>query len=161
MIKKQQIIIPKEELPEKMPSNLQDLYTFDIFGKDDGEKLTETDLKKLVKKIKKAKKFSILLGPNPDIETTLEEEYLQLEIDGAWIFIQLVIHDTYPDSCLYSSFDPDYLDSDEESPMRPGDGQSVILKRNTMHDSELAANCIEYYVRTRKLYPGMAWLKQE
>ena len=45
--------------------------------------------------------------------------------------------------------------------MIPGDGQSIILKKYTMHDPELAANCIEYYARTRQLYPGMAWLKVE
>ena len=42
----------------------------------------------------------------------------------------------------------------------PGDGQSVIPKKFTMHDPELAAQCIEYYARTRKLYPGMEWLKE-
>ena len=83
------------------------------------------------------------------------------EINDDWISFCYVIHDTYPDSYFCCCFDPDYLDSDEESPMIPGDGQSIILKKYTMHDPELAANCIEYYARTRQLYPGMAWLKVE
>lgn len=159
MLNQKETIIPKGEVPEKMPSGLQVLYTFDAFGRD-GEQLTEASLKKLMKSIRKSKKISIFLYPNPDIETALEEEYMNLEIDGDWIAFH-VVHDTYPDSYFCSCFDPDYLDSDEESPMIPGDGQSIILKKYTMHDPELAANCIEYYARTRQLYPGMAWLKVE
>lgn len=159
MLNQKETIIPKGEVPEKMPSGLQVLYTFDAFGRD-GEQLTEASLKKLMKSIRKSKKISIFLYPNPDIETALEEEYMNLEIDGDWIAFH-VVHDTYPDSYFCSCFDPDYLDSDEESPMIPGDGQSIILKKYTMHDPELAANCIEYYARTRQLYPSMAWLKVE
>lgn len=159
MLNQKETIIPKGEVPEKMPSGLQVLYTFDAFGRD-GKQLTEASLKKLVKSIRKSKKISIFLCPNSDIETALEEEYMNLEIDGDWIAFH-VVRDTYPDGYFCSCFDPDYLDSDEESPMIPGDGQSIILKKYTMHDPELAANCIEYYARTRQLYPGMAWLKVE
>lgn len=160
MLNQKETIIPKGEVPEKMPSDLQVLYTFDAFGHD-GERLTEETLKKLVKRIRKSKNISIFLCPNSDIETALQEEYMNLEINGDWIFFQYVVYNGAPDYCIYSCFDPDYLNSEEESPMIPGDGQSIILKKCTMHDPDLAANCIEYYVRTRQLYPGMAWLKAE
>ncbi|MDE7185702.1 MAG: hypothetical protein K2O40_14865 [Lachnospiraceae bacterium] len=154
-----QTIIPKEASPAAMPSGLQVLYTFDAFGHD-GEKLTEAALKKLVRKIQRADNVSVFLCPSDDIETALEEEYFQVEIDDRWIALQYVVGDTSPDAYFCSCFDPDYLDSDEESPMVPGDGQSVILKKYTMHDPKLAADCVEYYARTGKLYPGMAWLKE-
>jgi len=160
MLNQKETIIPKGEVPEKMPSGLQVLYTFNAFGRD-GEQLTEASLKKLMKSIRKSKKISIFLCPNSDMETALEEEYMSLEVEPGWISFEYVIRDTYPDGYFCSCFDPDYLDSDEESPMIPGDGQSIILKKYTMHDPELAANCIEYYARTRQLYPGMAWLKVE
>lgn len=160
MLNEKKTIIPIGSVPEKMPSGLQVLYTFDAFGHD-GERLTETKLKRLLKNIRNYKKISIFLCPNSDIETALEEEYMNLEMEDGWISFGYVIRDTYPDSYFCSCFDPDYLDSDEESPMIPGDGQSIILKKYTMHDPELAANCIEYYARTRQLYPGMAWLKVE
>lgn len=160
MLNQKETIIPKGEVPEKMPSGLQVLYTFNAFGRD-GEQLTEASLKKLMKSIRKSKKISIFLCPNSDMETALEEEYMSLEVEPGWISFEYVIRDTYPDGYFCSCFDPDYLDSDEESPMIPGDCQSIILKKYTMHDPELAANCIEYYARTRQLYPGMAWLKVE
>lgn len=150
-------IIPKGEIPT-MPSILQTIYTFSAFG-DGGERLTEDALKKLVKNIRKAKRLSVFLCPDSDIETALEEEYMQVEIDSGWIFIQYVVKDGCGDGYCCSCFDPDYLESDEESPMVPGDGQSVILKRYTMHDPKLAADCAEYYARTGRLYPGMEWLK--
>lgn len=83
---------------------------------------------------------------------------MQLEIDKDWIFIQYVVNEGGKER-YYCGFDPEYLDSDEESPMVPGDGQSVILKRYIIHDPRLAAECVEYYARTGKLYPGMEWLK--
>lgn len=158
MSKNNETIIPKSEIPAKMPSSLRTIYTFDAFG-DGGEQLTESSLKKLVKNIPQAKRLSVCLCPDSDIETALEEEYMQLEIDSGWIFIQYVVNDGCQDGYCCSCFDPDYLDSDEESPMVPGDGQTVILKRYTMHDPKLAADCVEYYARTGRLYPGMEWLK--
>ena len=154
-----QTIIPKGEVPENMPSELQVLYTSDAFG-NGGKQLTEDDLKTILDKIQAAQKLSIFLCPNPDLESALEEEYLQLEIDNGWISFQYVVNDCCKDGYVCSCFDPDYLDSNEESPMIPGDKQSIILKKYTMHDPELAAQCIEYYARTRKLYPGMEWLKE-
>lgn len=71
-----------------------------------------------------------------------------------------VANDGSKDYYCCGCFDPDYLDSDEESPMVPGDCQSVISKRYIMYDPELAADCIEYFARTGELYPGMAWLKE-
>ena len=153
-------IIPKQDPPPAMPSGLQPLHTFDAFGHD-GELLTEANLKKLVKKIQKADNVSVFLCPSDDIETAIEEEFFQVEIDDRWIAIQYVVRDTSPDGYFCSCFDSDYLDSDEESPMVPGDGQSIILKKYTMHDPKLAAECVEYYARTGKLYPGMDWLRQE
>lgn len=154
-------IISPETPPPAMPTGLKILYTFDAFGHDDGEKLTEADLQQLIHSIQQADKVSVFLSPHDDVETAIEEEFFQIEIDNRWIAIQYVVGDTSPDGYFCSCFDPDYLDSDEESPMVPGDCQSIILKKYTMHDPKLAAECVEYFARTGKLYPGMAWLRQE
>ncbi len=158
MSKHQQTIIPKGEVPEKMPSGLQKLYTFGPFDAEDGEKLTEKHLKNILKKIRKKQNLSLFFGPDSYLD--IEDKYLNIEIDKECILIQYVVGDCSEDGYVCGSFDPDYLDSDEESPMVPGDGQSVILKRYIMYDSALAADCIEYFARTGALYPGMAWLKE-
>lgn len=51
------------------------------------------------------------------------------------------------------------LVEDEKSTIECSDGQSVILKKYTMHDRELAADCAELFIRTGGHYPGMEWLK--
>ncbi|MCI8866983.1 MAG: hypothetical protein HFE61_02385 [Anaerotignum sp.] len=84
---------------------------------------------------------------------------MQIEIDKGLIFLQYVENPGTKEECSYSSFHPDYLDSEEESPMRCSDGQSIILMRYTMSNPQLAAKCVEYFVRTGKLCPEMAWLK--
>ena len=157
-MQKHQTIIPKGEIPEKMPSGLQELYTFGPFEDDDGERLTEENLKKILKKIRNSQKFSLFLGPDSYLD--LEGKYMHIEVDDGCIAFQYVVDDGSENGYFCCCFDPDYLDSDEESPMVPGDGQSIILKRYIMHDLALAADCVEYFSRTGALYPGMAWLKE-
>ncbi len=43
---------------------------------------------------------------------------------------------------------PLFLDSDEEAPIEPSDGQSVFPLKCTMRDRELAAKCVEWYAHT-------------
>lgn len=117
--------------------------------------MTEDSLGRLVWQIRKGEKLGIYLSQDP----YLEEDYMQIEMDLGLIMIQYVKNVGLKEECFYSSFDPDYLDSKEESPRECSDGQSVILMRYTMHSPELAAKCVEYFVRTGKLYSGMDWLK--
>lgn len=153
MLYKKEEIIPKGEVPEKMPSGLHIKYICDAFFEE--EELTEENLNKLLKGIQKGNNIGIFLCQ--DVE--LEGSYMNVEIDNGWISI--LINEELEDGnySSYCSFNPDYLDSDEISPMNHSDGQSIIYTRETMHDLELAALCTEYYARTGKPYPGMAWLK--
>ncbi|MBO5145034.1 MAG: hypothetical protein J6C19_05810 [Lachnospiraceae bacterium] len=150
---KHEKIIPKNDNPEEMPSGLYMKYAIAIFG--DEKEITEDGLKQLNDKIHKGKKLGIYLSQDCD----LEGDYMQIEADNGRIFLQYVRNDGMKDACFYSSFDPDYLDSETEAPIECSDGQSIILMRYTMQDMELAAKCVEYFVRTGKLYSGMAWLK--
>lgn len=146
-------IIPKNNNSKEMPSGLYIKYMVEGFG--DEKEITEDGLRQLIREIHNGKKMGIYLSQNFE----LEGEYMQIEIDNGMIFLQYVENDGTKDACFYSSFDPDYLDSKAEAPMECSDGQSVILMRYTMRDLELAAKCVEYFVRTGKLYSGMAWLK--
>lgn len=150
---KSEKIIPKSNIPEEMPSGLYIKYMVAASGEE--KEITEDSLEQLIKKIHKSNKLGICLSQDSD----LDGDYMQIEIDNDWIFLQYVENDGTKDACFYSSFDPEYLDSQMEAPMKCSDGQSVILMRYTMHDLKLAAKCVEYFVRTGKLYSGMAWLK--
>lgn len=146
-------IMKAEEWLEEMPSDLHIKYMISAFGNE--EEITDEGLDHLVRKIKECQNLGIYLSQDPN----LEGDHLHIEIDHNWIFLQYLEHDGTKDACFYSSFNSAYLDSEEESPMRCSDGQSIILKRYTMHDSKMAARCVEYFVRTGNLYSGMSWLK--
>lgn len=156
-----QSVIPEGKTPEKMQEGIKALYLSDLLGNlsgrlgSYGKKITEEDLSVLMEYIQNKKDLGILLDKEPD----LEGDYMQVEISNNLIFLQYIENNLTSDECAYSCFNPDYIDSDEWSPMDAADGQSIILMRYTMDDPELAAKCVEYFVRTEKLYPGMAWLK--
>ena len=86
-----------------------------------------------------------------------EEGYLMLESSPNLIFLQIWETKT---KIAWACFDPEFLDSDEEAPIEPSDGQSVFPLKCTMRDRELAAKCAEWYAHTCEPYPGMDWLKE-
>lgn len=146
-------IIPKGEAPQTMPDGICIPYIYDACSEE--EALTEELLQQLLQGIRQGNNIGIYLGKNEE----LEDGYMNLEIDNGWISILITEETDGIWECDYSTFNPDYLDSQEESPMQHSDGQSIIWTRYTMHDIELAALCTEYYARTGTIYPGMAWLK--
>ena len=91
----------------------------------------------------------------PDEEN--EEGFLELESSDELIFLQIWDAET---ETSWACFDPELLDSNEEAPITPSDGQSVFPMKCTMQDRELAAKCVEWYAHTLEPYPGMDWLKE-
>ena len=85
-----------------------------------------------------------------------EEGFLMMESSSDLIFLQ--IWDAETDTA-WACFDPELLESNEEAPITPSDGQSVFPLKCTMRDRELAAKCVEWYAHTCEPYPGMDWLK--
>ncbi len=152
-----EIIIPSEGSLEPFPSGLQELYlTMTEEGsRKISEKLTEKNLKLLLRKIHHKKTMEAYLWWNSDEEG----DFFNIETNPDWIAFQYVFHDGMEDGCFYSCFNPAYLDSEEESETGTFYGCFMPL-RYTMYDPKLAAKCVEYFARTGKLYPGTAWLKE-
>ena len=118
--------------------------------------LSDTGVKNIVEKIRSGLCESLYLTPDEDGE--IDGGFLQLECGGSeLIFLQ--IGESYEEETFWTCFNPDYLDSDEEATIEPGDGQSVFPLKCTMRDRELAAKCVEWYAHTCEPYPGMDWLK--
>ncbi len=86
-------------------------------------------------------------------------DYFEIEVNPSWIAFEYVVNNGMEDEEFYSSFNPDYLDSDEESNTSTIYGSFMQLCY-TMHDPKLAAKCVEYFARTRELYQGAAWLAE-
>jgi hypothetical protein len=115
--------------------------------------ISEAGIRDIVKKVRTGKYSSLMMSP----DECGEEGYLTLESSPDLIFLQIWDAET---ETAWACFDPDYLDSDEEAPIKPSDGQSVFPMKCTMQDRELAAKCVEWYAHTLEPYPGMEWLKE-
>ena len=119
--------------------------------------LSEKDIPDIAEKVRNGTYTSLLLMP----EEEDMDQFLMMESSPELIFLQIWDADS---ETVWSCFNPDYLDSDEEAPIACSDGQSVIEMRNTMANTpenrELAAKCAEWYIRTGEPYPGMYWLRE-
>lgn len=150
-------IIPAGNPVKRFPTGLQELY---LNVCEDGQppichqRLTEKNLKQLIRKIHKRK----TLGASLSCQDR-DEDYFEIEVNSSWIAFQYVVNNGMEDEAFYSSFNSDYLDSDEESNMSTRYG-SFMQMRYTMQDPKLAAKCVEYFARTGELYPGAAWLAE-
>lgn len=149
-------IIPAGNPVKKFPSGLQEFY-LDVseYGEPPicHQRLTEKNLKQLIRKIHKRKVMGVVLScPDSD------GNYFEIEVNQSWIAFQYVVNIGMEDEVFYTSFNPDYLDSDEESDTDTIYGSYMQL-RYTMQEPKLAAKCVEYFARTGELYPGVAWLK--
>lgn len=150
MIKSYEMVIQPESEEEKS-TELSIKYAEYALGRR--KEITEESLKRILKKIRKGEKQGLYLFDDP------EGSYMQIEIDKGLILLQYVESPGTQEESSYSLFNPSYLESEEESPMRCSDGQSIVLMRYTVTDTELVAKCVEYFVRSGKLYPETAWLK--
>lgn len=118
--------------------------------------ITEAAVKRLLKKIRRGTCQHLYLAPDPDGESS----FLQMDSGNGRIF--LVIGEEQLEGnrvrwTRYRSHDPEYDGSEEEAPVRAG--QDNILKRDTIQDLPLAADCVEWYIYRGTPYPGMDWRK--
>ena len=115
--------------------------------------LSEESIRSIVDKVRTGKYRSVMMAPDEENE----EGFLELESTDELIFLQIWDAET---ETSWACFDPELLDSNEEAPITPSDGQSVFPMKCTMRDRELAARCVEWYAHTLEPYPGMDWLKE-
>ena len=118
--------------------------------------ISEKGILDILQKIRSGEYASLLLAPE---EEDLDK-FLMMETSSDRIFLQIWDAET---ETAWSCFDPVWLDSEEEAPIEPSDGQSVFQTRNTVPNTpenrELTARCAEWYIHTLEPYPGMDWLK--
>lgn len=115
--------------------------------------ISEKSVQDMAERVRDGRCSSLFLSPDEDCE----KGYLTLESSPDLIFLQ--IWDAESETA-WACFDPAYLDSDEEAPIEPSDGQSVFPMKCTMQDRNLAALCVEWYAHTLEPYPGMDWLRE-
>lgn len=145
-------IIKKREVPA-LPEGIKiQMASRGALSSQEIQDISEKSIQDIVHKVCTGKYRSLMMAPNEEID----EGYLMLESSDDLIFLE--IWDAETDTA-WSCFNPALLDSKEEAPIEPSDGQSVFPLKCTMHDRELAAKCVEWYAHTCEPYPGMDWLK--
>ncbi len=147
--------IPVAEVPAEMPQGIMMKYYIHGYGKT--QKLTVDSLKQVIKKLRKGDWNNIYLADDPD----MEDSYMQLESGDSLYALQYIKSiGVAGEETWWSTYDPDYLDSNEETDIDCSDGQSIIYRENTTADKEAVMAAIEYFIRTGKLWNGIPWMKR-
>ena len=148
--------IPVAEVPTEMPEGIAVKYC--VHWPGEAREITPDSLKKIMKTLRKEEWTDLYLSDDED----LEECYMNLEGDGRLYSLGYVQHEGLAgeQGAWWSTYDPDFLGSDEETDIPCSDGQSIIYRETTTADKEAVMTAVEYFIRTGKLWDGIPWMKQ-
>lgn len=112
--------------------------------------ITEAVISKILGQIPKGTNVYLSLDPYG------EDEWMEVNCDGEWLFLGYCFNG----GCdIYYSYNADFAETKELSPLESG-GQSPIEKYLALKDLETGTKAVEYFIRTGKRYPGIAWAQQ-
>lgn len=117
----------------------------------EGAEITPDYVKGLVKQVRQGNEGELYLSLNP----FGEEEFMEVDVAEGWA--ALGYEDTEA-GVWYTIYNPEYAGVEEDAPPLAG-GQSPIPMMHAIQDLELAAVCVEYFIKQGKLYPGAHWAK--
>ena len=84
-----------------------------------------------------------------------EEDSMEVDVAEGWAALSYEDTDT---GVWYAIYNPEYAGVEEDAPPLGG-GQSPIPMMHAIQDLELAAVCVEYFIKQGRLYPGAPWAK--
>lgn len=142
--------IPVAEVPAEIPDGIAAKYYVRWPG--DFHEITPENVKRIMKNLRGGKWMDIYLYQEADEEG----DYLDLETDGTLFNLS---YGEEMGQIWWSTYDPDYLDSDEETDIPHSDGQSIIFRETTTADKEAVMTAIEYFIHTGRLWDGIPWMK--
>lgn len=142
--------IPVAEVPAEIPDGIAAHYYIRWPG--DFHEITPENVKRIMKNLRGGKWMDIYLYQEDDEEG----DYLDLETDGTLFNLS---YGEEMGQIWWSTYDPDYLDSDEETDIPHSDGQSIIFRETTTADKEAVMTAIEYFIHTGRLWDGIPWMK--
>ncbi len=142
--------IPVAEVPAEIPDGIAAKYYVRWPG--DFHEITPENVKRIMKNLRGGKWMDIYLYQEDDEEG----DYLDLETDGTLFNLS---YGEEMGQIWWSTYDPDYLDSDEETDIPHSDGQSIIFRETTTADKEAVMTAIEYFIHTGRLWDGIPWMK--
>ena len=117
----------------------------------EGVEITPDYVKKLVKQVREGDVEELYLSLNP----FGEEDSMEVDVAEGWAALSYEDTDT---GVWYAIYNPEYAGVEEDAPPLGG-GQSPIPMMHAIQDLELAAVCVEYFIKQGRLYPGAPWAK--
>lgn len=148
--------VPKDEAPAEIPKEIAVKYY--ICWPGEPKELTPDSCRKILKNLRDGQWRNIYLTNDPD----LEEDFMQLESGGGLFALQYLRDNSGmmgEEAAWFSTYDPEHLDSDEETDIECSDGQSIIFRKYTTADMDSVMTAIEYFIHTGKLWNGIQWMK--
>ena len=142
--------IPVAEVPAEIPDGIAAHYYIRWPG--DFKEITPDNVEQIMKNLRDGEWMDIYLYHEDDEEG----DYLDLETDGTLFNLS---YGEEMGQIWWSTYDPDYLDSDEETDIPHSDGQSIIFRETTTADKEAMMTAIEYFIHTGRLWDGIPWMK--
>lgn len=146
-----EIIEPTEVDVWNLKPPYQVLYIDNDNKKVEGLDITEDYLRKLLKKIRKGNGEMMYFSLCP----FGEGEALELDMAEGWATLNYSNED---DSAYYSIYNPKQAGNMELALPEVG-GQSPVPMVHATEDLSLVADCVAYFIKTGKLYPGAFWAK--
>ena len=142
--------IPVAEAPAEMPEGIEARYYTHEYG--EFKEITQDNVKRIMKNLRSGR---------------WEDLCFYYEADEEGDFMELVSGDglyalSYAEELgqiWWTTYDPDYLDSYEETDIQHPDGQSIVFREFTTDDKEAVMTAIEYFIRTGRLWDGIPWMK--
>lgn len=151
--------IPKSEISVEILNSIVVKYSISLSGEYD--EITPDNLQKILKDLREGQLENIYFSNDPN----LEEGIMELQSANGLFTLRYSIGnidiDGEMDIASYSTYDPEYLNSDVQTEIEDIgciDGKFVLRKYTTMDKNAVMA-AIEYYIRTGKLWNGISWLK--
>ena len=147
---KRRAFIPVAEAPAEMPEGIEARYYTHEYG--EFKEITQDNVKRIMKNLRSGR---------------WEDLCFYYEADEEGDFMELVSGDglyalSYAEELgqiWWTTYDPDYLDSYEETDIQHPDGQSIVFREFTTAAKEAVMTAIEYFIRTGKLWDGIPWMK--
>ena len=147
---KRRAFIPVAEAPAEMPEGIEARYYTHEYG--EFKEITQDNVKRIMKNLRSGRWEDLCFY----YEADEEGDFMEL-VSGDGLYV--LSYGEELGQIWWTTYDPDYLDSYEETDIQHPDGQSIIFREYTTSDKEAVMTAIEYFIRTGKLWDGIPWMK--
>lgn len=114
--------------------------------------ITQAVVDKLIKKVRKGDVNSLCLS----LDESGEEDFFTMDLENGWAAPMFNVWGEDGEAICFQPINDKYNSVEEDAPVEIG-GQSPVPKRFALDDLNLAAECVAYFAKTGKLYPGISW----